>query len=232
METVTNLKFQCTFCNREFQRERSLEVHVCETKRRHQERDEPGVRLGFHAYVKFYEVSQGSARLKTFENFVESQYYRAFTKWGRYCVDIRAINPEAFLLWLLKQNKKIDYWCSDQIYSEYLAQYLPRENVQDALRRAVEEIQNYCDNTPELATIGHYFLYANTNRICYHISTGRVSPWIVYNCKSGIEFLEKLPPEQTAIILPWIDPDTWQKIFQERISDVEWARHILQQAGL
>ena len=232
METATTLKFQCNYCQREFQRERSLEVHVCEPKRRYLEQNEAGVRLGFHAFVKFFEITQGSARLKTFDDFVESQYYRAFTKWGRYCVDIRAVNPETFLAWLLKNNKKIDGWCSDQIYTEYLAYYLPKENVQDALRRAIEEIQSYCDDKPEIATIGHYFLYANTNRICYHISTGRVSPWIVYNCNSGIEFLEKLPANQTAIILPWIDPDTWQKIFRDRPADVEWAKHILREAGL
>ena len=232
METAKSITHQCRYCQKEFQRERSLEVHLCEPKRRYQEQNEAGVRLGFYAYSKFYEQTQGSARLKTFDDFAESQYYRAFTRWGRYCVDIRAINPEAFLAWLLRNNKKIDGWCSDKIYTEYLVQYLPREHVQDALRRAVEEMQSYCDDHSDIAGIGHYFLYANSNKVCYHISTGRISAWVVYNCNSGIEFLEKLQPEQTSIVLPWIDPDTWQKIFRERPADVEWARHILQQAGL
>jgi hypothetical protein len=59
--------------------------------------------------MKFYELTQGSARLKTFENFATSPYYRAFVKFGRYCVDTRAINPTRFVEWLLKNNKKIDH---------------------------------------------------------------------------------------------------------------------------
>lgn len=232
METTKSLTFECGYCQKKFQRERSLEVHLCEPKRRHQEQNEPGVRLGFQAYVKFFEITQGSARLKTFDDFAESQYYRAFVRWGRYCVDVRVINAEAFLSWLLKHNKKIDHWCSDRIYGEYLLQHLPRENVQDALRRGIEEIQRHCDENPEIANIAHYFLYGNSNRICYAISTGRISAWLVYNCSSGIEFLSKLNSEQTKLVFAWIDPDTWQRVFADRPADTEWAKHVLSQAGL
>ena len=233
MEITETLTFSCRYCDKHFQRERSLEVHLCEPKRRIQEQHERGVQLGLQAYVKFYEMTQGSARLKTFEDFAASQYYRAFVKWGRYCVDIRAINPEQFLAWLLKHNKKIDRWCSDQLYEEYLCQFLPREGVGDALERGMKEIQNYADDHPDLRNgCSDYFRYAPSNRVCHHITTGRISPWIVYNCNSGIEFIDSLSAEQTAIVMPWIDPDTWSKRFADMTADVEWAKYILQQAGL
>ena len=97
---------QCQYCKKDFARETSLAVHVCEPKRRRQERAERGVELGFQAYIRFYEMSQGSARLKTFDDFADSPYYRAFVKFGRYCVSTRTINPKQFLEWLLKNNKK------------------------------------------------------------------------------------------------------------------------------
>jgi hypothetical protein len=40
--------------------------------------------------------------------------------------------------WLLKHQKKIDRWASDQLYTEYLLDYLKVENVSDALSRAIE----------------------------------------------------------------------------------------------
>jgi hypothetical protein len=135
METTTK-KFECTFCRKEFARENSLAVHVCEQKRRFQERDERGVQLGLQAYLNFYEITQGSARLKTFDDFAESSFYRAFVKFGRHCVAIRAINPARFTEWLIRQNKKIDHWCKDSIYTEYLLDYLRVENINDALARA------------------------------------------------------------------------------------------------
>lgn len=233
METTTSLTHQCQYCQKNFQRERSLEVHLCEPKRRYQEKDTAAGRLGFQAYIKFYEQLQGSARLKTFNDFAESQYYRAFVKWGNYCVNIRAINPEQFLYWLLKNNKKIDHWCSDKLYTEYLQFWLPREHANDAVQRGITEIQDYVDLNLDLKNgIKDYFRYGSTNKICYHISTGRISPWIVYNCDSGVEFLSSLSAEPLQIVLPWIMPDIWDRKFSELPADVEFVRYVLSSAGL
>ena len=132
------MTFECGYCKKTFAKETSIAVHMCEPKRRRSERTERGVELGFQAYIRFYEIAQGSARLKTFDDFADSPYYRAFVKFGRYCVNTKVINPRQFLEWLLKHNKKIDRWASDQLNTEYLLWYLGVESVQDALARAVE----------------------------------------------------------------------------------------------
>lgn len=230
--TTDKTDFQCSYCAKHFQRERSLAVHVCETKRRYLNKTERSSQLAHQAYVKFYELAQPQGRVRTFDDFVASQYYRAFVRWGQYCVDIRAVNPEAFLTWLLKYNKKIDHWCKDSLYDEYLHDYLPREGVQDALSRGIQEIQNYTDQNPDLANLVDYFRYGSHSRVCHDISTGRVSAWVVFNCQSGAEFVEKLRPDQAALIMPWINPDVWQPVFAARMDDVRWAQHILAQAGL
>jgi len=225
--------YKCRYCEREFRKESSLAVHLCEPKRRWQQEKETGVQLGLRAYLRFYEITQGSAKLKSYEDFVTSSYYNAFVKWGRHLVGIRGINPPAFLEWLLKNNKKIDQWCKDDFYVTYLHEYLRREAVQDALERALKEMQDYADEHEELkGGFKDYFRYANANRICHHISTGRISAWIIYNCGSGHEFLESLGEEQVAIVMPWIDPDYWQRRFRDYTADTEWVKNILEQAGL
>jgi hypothetical protein len=191
-----------------------------------------GVQLGFRAYLRFYEVTQGSAKLKSYEDFVASSYYTAFVKFGRHLVAIRAVNSSAFIDWVIRENKKLDHWCKESIYVEYLHQYMRREAVQDAVERALLEMQSYADEVKTLASFNDYFRYGNANRICHHISNGRVSPWIVYNCASGVEFLEQLNEEQISMVLPWIDPDHWQRKFQDYLADTEWVKMVLQQAGL
>ena len=191
-----------------------------------------GVQLGFRAYLRFYEVTQGSAKLKSYEDFVASSYYTAFVKFGRHLVAIRAVNSSAFIDWVIRENKKLDHWCKESIYVEYLHQYMRREAVQDAVERALLEMQSYADEVKTLANFNDYFRYGNANRICHHISNGRVSPWIVFNCVSGVEFLETLNEENVAIILPWIDPDFWQRKFKDYVADTEWTKMILEQAGL
>jgi hypothetical protein len=223
------MKYTCQFCKKDFVRETSLTVHSCEPRRRRQERSERGVELGFQAYIKFYEMTQGSAKLKTYDDFCDSPYYKAFVKFGRYCVSIRAINPARFMEWVLKQNKKIDHWCSDTVYTEYLTFYLRVENVNDALARAIEFGLDWSEKT---GNPPHDCLrYGGTNSLMYAVSSGRISPWIIFNSESGQIFLDSLTPEQIAIIYPYIDVDHWQKRFQDYPADQEYAKEILKQAG-
>jgi hypothetical protein len=225
--------FNCKYCEKPFRKETTLLAHLCEAKRRHNQRDETGVQWGLKAYLRFYEFSQGSAKLKSYEDFAKSPYYNAFVKFGRHCVNIRCIHFTSFTDFLLKNNKKLDNWCSDRLYTEWLPEYLKREATSDALERALKEMTEYADTHPELKNgFSDYFRYGNANRVCYHISTGRISPWILYNCRSGIEFLEELNEEQTLIVLPWIDPDFWQKKFTDYLADTLWVKDILEKAGL
>lgn len=222
-------QFACQYCEKTFRRETSLAVHLCEPKRRFQEREEVGVQLGLQSYLRFYETTQGSARLKTFDDFARSPYYRAFVKFGRYCVAIRAINIPRFIDWLLKNNKKIDHWCRDTIYGEYLATYIRQEAATDALARALEQAIGWSEETGNPDR--DYLRYGNSNTVCYAITTGRISPWVLYNCASGTEFLAGLNAEQITMVWPMIDADYWQRRFQDYRADAEYLREMLSKAG-
>lgn len=227
------MSFVCRYCNKSYAKESTLAAHLCEPKRRHQQQNEAGVQLGFKAYLRFYEITQGSAKLKTYEDFVNSSYYLAFVRFGRHLISIRAVSTGSYTDWLLKNNKKLDHWCKDNLYTEWLYQYLRKESVQDAIERAIKEMQDYANISEELQkNFINYFKFGSANRICKHISDGRISPWIVFNCDSGIEFLAALNEEQITIIMPAIDPDFWHKKFQDYVADTEWCKDILSKAGL
>jgi hypothetical protein len=202
---------------------------MCEPKRRFQGQNEAGVRMGFNAYLRFYEITQGSAKLKTFEDFATSPYYRAFVKFGRYCVDTRAVNPSRFTEWLLKNNKKIDHWARDTVYTEYLVGYLPVENVNDALARAMEYGIAWAEQTGNPAE--DCLRYGNTNATVYAVTAGRISGWIVYNCESGQKFLSELDATQIAMIWPYIDSEVWMKKFSDYVADQEYVKEMLNKAG-
>lgn len=223
------MTFKCEYCEKEFVKETSLASHLCESKRRALQKDEPGVRLGFQAYVKFYAGVSGSAKPKTYAEFAKSAYYKAFVKFGRYCVDIRAINPAQFMTWLLKTQKKIDYWCSDRVYTEYLLEYLRIEAVDDALTRAIEYSMDWEEKTEHPAR--DCLRFGNTNATCYAVTSGRISPWVIYNSESGQKFLSSLSSEQVTMIWPYIDSDVWQKKFKEYAEDQAYAQQILTRAG-
>jgi hypothetical protein len=223
------MTFKCEFCQKEFARETSIAVHMCEPKRRRMQQNEPGVRLAMQAYLRFYEVHQGSAKLKTYDDFCESSYYKAFVKFGNYCVNTHVIAPHRFMDWLLKHNKKIDRWCSDQVYTEYLTEHLLVEAVDDALKRAIEQSMRWEETTGHPAK--DMLRYGNANALCYDITAGRISPWVIYNSQSGLGFLEQLSSEQVAMIWPYINSDAWHKKFTDYPADQAWVKDILEKAG-
>lgn len=223
------MSFTCQYCEKSFQKETSLAVHLCEPKRRYQEREEVGVQIGLQSYLRFYEITQGSARLKSFDDFAKSPYYRAFVKFGRYCVAVRAINVPRLIEWLLKHNKKIDHWCRDSVYSEYLQEHIRQESATDALARAMEQAITWTEETGNPDR--DYLRFGNSNAVCYAITTGRISPWVLYNCDSGTEFLSNLNAEQITLIWPMIDSDFWQRKFRDYRADAEYVRDMLTQAG-
>ena len=227
------MSFVCKYCEKSYSKESTLSAHLCEQKRRWQQEKEVGVQLGFKAYLRFYETTQGSAKLKTYEHFVTSTFYTAFVRFGRHLVNIRAVNTQAFIDWLLKNNKKLDHWCKDTNYNEWLLTYTKKEAVQDALERSLKEMQDYADTNQQLqGNFVNYFRHGGSNRICQHIANGRVSAWVVYNSGSGVAWLDTLNEEQISIVISWIDPDFWQQRFKDYAADAEWVKDILNKAGL
>jgi len=223
------MKFECRYCNKSFAKESTLMVHVCEQKKRYQSQNETGIQIGLRAYQKFYEMSQGTGKPRPFDDFARSPYYRAFAKFGQYCVSIRAINILRFTEWLLKNNKKIDYWCKDSVYGEFLEQHLRIESPTDALQRAIEQSITWGE---ENSTSPHdYLRYGNDNALCYAITTGRISAWTLYNSQSGQEFLGRISSDQISMIWSFIDADFWHQKFRDYPDDTEYVKSILKQAG-
>jgi hypothetical protein len=94
-----------------------------------------------------------------------------------YCLNINAINITRYVEWLLKNQIKIDNWCSDSIYTKYLIEYLRHEDAFDAIDRSVENCIKMADD----ANIQPHDMlrYGNVNKICYAITTGKISPVVV-----------------------------------------------------
>ena len=229
MTSELSQSFKCKYCEREFRKETTLEVHVCEQKRRYQTKDDPATRIAFQNYLNFYEVTQGSAKNKTFDEFAKSAYYRAFVKFGNYCVNARVVSSTRFAEWLLKNNKRIDYWGSDKMYEEFLKEYIYRENATDALTRALETSMDWAEATENPTE--HFLRYGNANKICHYVTTGRVTGWTIFNCDSGHEWLENLTEEQLAIVWDFLDPDRWSRILRDYPGDTEYMKEMLRKAG-
>lgn len=227
MEKVETYK--CQYCNKDFKREKTLAVHMCEQKRRHLAFKDKDVQYGFATYNKFYQYTQNKAKTKTPTEFAKSPYYTAFVRFGKYIIDTQCIGADRFIQWVIKSGIKLDNWAKDSTYTKYLEERIKIESINDALIRAIEYSEVWAtDRDMEAKDI---LRYGSASRLCYAIAAGHISPWILYTSQSGQDFLGRLASEQTKLIYDIIEPEKWHDIMIKRAEDVEVAKAVLGELG-
>jgi hypothetical protein len=202
--------------------------HLCESKRRWQDRDLAGNRIGFQSWLRFYKKNTNKKQL-TYVDFAKSAYYIAFVKFGHYCVNVKVINVNRYADWLLDNKLKIDNWCSDVNYNKFLIQYLKDEDPLDAIARSIETT---IDLSKEAGVQSKDCMrYVNRNRLAQMVSNGKISPWMLYHSESGITFLEALDEVQQKYILEYINPEQWAVKFKRDPEMVTQVKQLLAAGG-
>lgn len=223
-------QYKCQHCGQAYTRETSLAAHQCEPKRRAQQRTEVGVQLGYQAWLRFFEMTQGSAKTKTYEEFAKNQLYGAFVKFGRHCHSIGAINAGRFIDYVLRNNIKVDHWCKDKHYADYLFGLMQTEAAEDALERSIKTMVDWGEDSQQ--PFNDYFRNVSNSRLVANILNGRISPWALYCCDNGMDALGRLSDWEVSQIWPWINPEFWQKRLRDHPEDAVMARHILSEADV
>lgn len=228
-ENTVSTEFGCEFCGRTFKRQSTVVNHICEYKHRWLEKDRQGNRIGFQSWLQFYAKTNASKKNNTYEVFIKSAYYIAFVKFGNYCVSINALNISRFVDWLLKNQVRIDSWTSDTTYTKYLVEYLREEDPYDAIARSVISTNDLAE--AENIICKDTLRYCNKNRICHSVTTGKISPWMLYQSESGTKFLDQLDEFQVKLIIDYINPELWAIKFKRDPIVAKQIKELLSQAG-
>ena len=230
--TISSSKpYVCEYCGTGYSKEKTLLVHMCEQKRRHLQHDEKRVQLGLYAFNQFYKLSAGATKDKTYDEFCKSSYYNAFVKFGSFISNVRPLYPERYIDYVVTSGIKIDDWCKNELYEKYALEFILKEDVSTALDRSVRTMLEWAEENPP-AVWNHYFHHVSLNRAVWHIKDGKVSPWLILNCKSGKEMLAKFNDEQLEMIYPVIKPEHWAVRFSRQTHDVQLAREVARESKL
>ena len=204
---------------------------MCEKKRRWLQKDEKRVRYGLYAFNRFYKLSAGSKKDKTYEDFVNSQYYNAFVKFGSFISNVQPLYPEHYIDYVVTSGVKLDHWAKDALYEKYVLELILKEDVSTALERSVKTMMEWASEN-EPAPWNHYFQHVSLNRAVWHIKDGKISPWLLLNCKSGKEMLGKFNDEQLQLVYHVINPEHWALRFKRQPGDVQLAKDVAKESGL
>jgi hypothetical protein len=230
MMALVDQPYTCGHCGKGFMQEKTLFVHVCEQKRRHMARTEKHVVLGFDTFQKFYKQAQPNGKDKTYEDFCKSPYYNAFVKFGSFVSNVNPLYPDQFIEWVVRSGVKLDHWCRDELYEQYVLELIKREPVEVALERSISHMLSWGNDNQ--ASWNHYFLYVSLSRACYDIKDGKISPWILLNSNNGKAMLQKFSDEQLAHVQNVIDPPFWVNKFKKLPADVELVRQVVKESTI
>ena len=222
--------FNCVHCGKKFMQEKTLYAHMCEPKRRAMQKDEKRVQAGFFAFNRWYKLTQNAKKDKTYEEFCKTAYYNAFVKFGSFVNNVMPLYPDRFIDYVIKSGVKLDHWCRDELYETYLFDMIKIEPVESAVQRSIQHMMEWGDASG--AQFNHYFNYVNLNRAVHDIRNGKMSPWLILNCRSGKELLQKFNDEQLDIIAPAFDLPYWLKKFKQVPADVAMVVEICKEAGI
>ena len=230
MIALADQPFNCVHCSKSFMKEKTLYAHMCENKRRAMQKDEKRVQAGFMAFNKFFRMTQAAKKDKTYEDFCKSPYYNAFVKFGSFINNVLPLYPEKFMDYVIRSGVKLDHWCRDELYDSYLFDMIKSEPVESAVQRSIQTMMEWGDVSQ--AEFNHYFNYVNLNRAVHDIRNGKISPWILLNCRGGKDLLNKFNNDQLDMIAPAFDLPFWLKKFKAVPADVALVKEICKEAGI
>ena len=192
---------------------------MCEKKRRALQKDEKRVRYGYYAFGRFYKLSAGTKKEKTYEEFCKSSYYNAFVKFGSFLNNVKPLYPERYIDYVVTSGVKLDHWCKDELYEKYALEFILKEDVHTALERSVKTMSEWAvEHQP--APWNHYFQHISTNRAVWDIKDGKISPWLILNCASGKDMYHVINPEH------------WAVRFQRLPTDVQLVKDVAKESNL
>tara|TARA_A200000159_G_scaffold85143_1_gene78747 strand:- start:350 stop:1036 length:687 start_codon:yes stop_codon:yes gene_type:complete len=223
--------YVCEYCGNGYTREKTLAVHMCQPKRRALQKNEKRVQLGTYAFNQFYKLSAGAKKDKTYEEFCKSPYYNAFVKFGSFISNVRPLYPERYIDYVVTSGVKLDHWCKEEMYEKYATNLIKKEGVETALERSVMTMMEWAEEN-EPAPWNHYFQHVSLNRAVWHIKDGKVSPWLLLNCRSGKEMLSKLNDEQLNMVYNIMDPEHWAMRFKRTPNDVQLVKDVAKESNL
>jgi hypothetical protein len=216
---------QCKFCGQCYAREKTLMNHICEYSRRWQNRDDKYVKIGFSAYQEFHKTRMRARKPKEYTDFIYDQFYIAFTKFGRHCLQINCINVDKFIEFVLRSEVPIDDWTLDRVYEIYVREWITRNEPADvAMERSILLMKQWAIDT------GHpwkeFFNLISSERAVQLIRTGRLSPWILLTCKSAKQLFTRMDPESLQAVEKFIQTNVWADKLKNNPGDVRWLKSV------
>ena len=222
--------FLCKFCGTKFHKEKTMITHLCVKKQRYADTETAGARFGLRVFQRFYDLTMNSKKTKTVQEFIESQYYIDFVKFGNHLALLKPLYIDKYIDFVILNGVKLADWTKEFVYECYIEDLIKKEPAESATERTITNIIEWASKNN--CEFNEFFSSIPPNEAAYLIKVGKISPWVLYLSATGGKLLSRLSEEHGKIIGPMIEPSVWMRKFKKLPNDVDYIRNLLEQAEL
>lgn len=201
--------YPCGYCGKEYKRESTLINHKCEQKKRALMRDTKEAKLALDIWLRFRTLARMPPKksMQPYEAFSESREFKAFVEFASHVLELRIIEADKFIDYVLRLSIPIRDWTSHKTCNGWVQHTLKNEPIDHAISRSMESIVKWSEDT------GHdwtdFFKLVSPQRAVLLIETGRISPWFIYASSTRGEMLDRFADEEFVHIYDYINPHIW-----------------------
>lgn len=223
--------YKCKFCKKEFKREKTLAVHMCPKKQRWVQRDERYVQIAFACWLQFMDITAHKKKNGyTYEDFMNSSLYIGFIKHARNAMLLNILDIGDFTNFCIESGYKLQNWTKKYCYEAYMKQLTVKETPERAITRSMKIMERWAeDNSKDIIT---FFTDISPNEAVYMITSGKISPWMIFCSSKSSHLLERFSPEQMGMINEFVDFGRWKIRINKYREEYDHISIVLAEAGI
>ena len=192
-------------------------------------KDDPESRIAFSVWADFMKyVSPNAKKEKTVDDFIRSADYIGFVKFANYLIELRPVEGDKFVHWLFKMGVKLTDWTKPGTYQLYVQEAAKKETAERALERAIILMNTWAEQTGNKWE--EFFQKVAPATGMNMITTGRISPWIIYSTNEAQDLLDRMEPGQIDTITKHVDTEWWKNKIRQNKKSAQWINTTMTQA--
>lgn len=223
-------KHQCHFCKKEFTKERTLEIHLCEKKRRWMNKDDKNVRIAFASWLHWCKKSGLYMNKKSqlsYEDFMNSTAYISFVQFGHFVDENHIVNYLAYIDFMIKNNYKFNSWFKNSTYEYFVKMNTRQETIEDAVQKTIKFMDKWSHENDEEWT--DFFNKISKQQALDWLRSGRISPWIFFTSSKAQNLLNQMTDEQLMLLDQYLDVKWWTQTMRRKPQDRQFVEQIVKE---
>lgn len=233
----TNLKqherivstFECSFCGKEFKREKSFLEHTCEQRTRHEAmRNDLTTKTAFRFYETWMRLQRRTVQNTT--SFLKSKHFKAFVEFASFVKRVKLVDVEMYIRMMINKRIQPQYWISNKCFSMYLTYVDHKKTPMQHAKITINTLMNIAEAAN--CDVSEVFNVLTPQETVFLIQQRKLSLWVLLRSKKFKSMILTLDDDERETIEELLQPETWINKFQQHHAAAETMKKLVTELGI